>query len=757
MPVSHSQFNEVHRSTRLTVTLFGCLGIVLLGGCIAKFRRGPAPRLLDQGPTNCDEVSLKIEYPDVNCPPCSDSINGMAPFTIRSEEATEYMDLSLLEVVELALQNSDVLRDLGGNILSTPDNARTRYDPAIAETDAQRGVAAALSAYDAEFSTGLFFEENDRAVNNEFFGGGTRILVQDLGLYEAQIRKRAATGSLFTLRQHIDYDANNAPGNRFDSAWNTDVEAEFRHPLLQGGGVNFNRIAGPASVPGFLNGVLLARINTDLSLADFEIAVRDYVSDVELAYWEVYFAYRDLEAKKGARDRALETWRRIKTLYDTGRRGGEAEKEAQARERYYRMQADVQDALTGQLMDRTRTIRLRGTGGVYDMERQLRMLCGLPINAGQLIRPTDEPTMANVMFPWHEIESEAIQSRPELRRQKWRIKQRELELCANKNFLMPTLDVVGRYRWRGFGDDLLDPDGDGAGFDNAFANLTGGDFQEWQMGVEYSAPLGFRQAHSAVRNSELQLRRARALLQQQRRDVVYGLSNAVAEKDRAYEVAETNFNRRNAALEQLDALETIYDDADAAEKTRLLDTLLDAQQRLADAESRYFRALAQHAVAIKQVHFEKGSLLAYNGVFLAEGGSPRKAYRDAAEWRKRSRRAGNLINYIINKPDNVSRGCSDVSLSCNPAGFHRVADANTSPPETFSSEKPSVGDASTAKALATLDDSIQGSGDWVTQASVQMEINEDGIPLADPDVWKNMESAEHPPAQQSLPRGTAVP
>ena len=41
---------------------------------------------------------------------------------------------------------------------------------------------------------------------------------------------------------------------------------------------------------------LVARIRTDISIADFEIGLRDYVSNVENAYWDLYYAYRDLDA-----------------------------------------------------------------------------------------------------------------------------------------------------------------------------------------------------------------------------------------------------------------------------------------------------------------------------------------------------------------------------------------------------------------------------------------------------------------------------
>ena len=63
--------------------------------------------------------------------------------------------------------------------------------------------------------------------------------------------------------------------------------------------------------------------------------MRNLVYDVENAYWELYFAYRALEASKTGRDSALQTWQKIHALYTVGARGGEAEKEAQSRAQYY--------------------------------------------------------------------------------------------------------------------------------------------------------------------------------------------------------------------------------------------------------------------------------------------------------------------------------------------------------------------------------------------------------------------------------------
>ena len=59
---------------------------------------------------------------------------------------------------------------------------------------------------------------------------------------------------------------------------------------------------------------MIARIRTDETLTDFEGGVRNLMHDLEDAYWELYFAYRDLEARKMGRDSALETWKKTAAL-----------------------------------------------------------------------------------------------------------------------------------------------------------------------------------------------------------------------------------------------------------------------------------------------------------------------------------------------------------------------------------------------------------------------------------------------------------
>lgn len=574
------------------------------------------------------QEAARVTYADPAAAPADrrDAYSTPAPSGLDADEMPEPWDITLEQSIQWALSNTNVLRELGGTILRTPQTAQTMQSPGIVETDPRFGVEAALSAFDAQFSTRTNFQNNDRVFNNVFQGGGANLFTQDYATFVSEISKRTATGSQFIFRNNTDYDHNNAPGNLFSSSWNTNLEAQFRQPLLQGAGVEFNRIAGPFGVPGLYNGVVLARVNTEIEMAEFEIGLRDLLSNVENAYWDLYFAYRDLQVKIQARNDSLYVLNFVKTHGD--RAGLGAGREAEAEEQYWRFQQEVENALNGRLIDGTRANNgstggtVRGVPGVYVAERRLRLLLGLPTTDGRLLRPVDEPITAEVVMDWSQLINEAVSRREELRRQRRVVQRHEFELAATRNLLKPQLDLVGLYRWRGFGHDLIELGDDGP-FGNAVDDLTSGDFQEWQLGMELSVPIGFRRAHNALRHYEIQIAHDRALLKEQEQQIIHDLSNAIAEKDRAYRALQTTFNRRRAAILQVEALRARFDTGRAT-----VDEILDAQRRQADAESAHYLARVEYTVAIKNIQVEKGSLFDYNSIALVDGLKPRPLVGD---------------------------------------------------------------------------------------------------------------------------------
>lgn len=565
--------------------------------------------------------------------PCIDDVcvehwqENISPLDLDEKALTgeSTSEMSLQECIYFSLSNSRVMRDLGGALLRSPETSVANLNPAMAYTDPRTGEEAALSEFDAQLIAGINAQYNDRQYNNGFFGEGG-LFHQELKNYELGVRKRSVTGSEFNFRNVTIFDSNNQPSNTFKpSSWDTYLEAEARQPLLQGAGTEFNRIAGPNATPGIINGVLIGRVRTDISLAEFERAVRDLVADVENAYWDLYFAYRDLEAKIDARDKAFEIYEKTRVKAEVAQSNDTSDVE-QAKEQWLRFQADVVDALNGRPVDSTRTNNgssggtFRGSGGLRFAERRLRLIIGMPINDSRILRPSANPSEAPIVYDWNTAIADALSLRPELRKQRWVIEHRKLELIANKNFLRPDLDLVGRYRVRGFGEELLDYDGQS----NAVSSLLGGSFQEWQAGLEYTMPIGFRKAHTAVRNSQLALSREVEILKEQERAVHFGLSNSINEIRRSYENMLIQRQRLAATISQINTLNNKGD-------TIALDVLLEAHRRLLDTRLRYHQAQIDYVIANRNVHFEKGTLLQYCNIGLTESESPNAALRDAAE------------------------------------------------------------------------------------------------------------------------------
>ena len=80
---------------------------------------------------------------------------------------------------------------------------------------------------------------------------------------------------------------------------------------------------------------------------------------------------------------------------------------------------------------------------------------------------------------------------------------------------------------------------------DAFSTLSHGDFQEWEAGLKFSMPIGFRQPLAAVRNAQLKLARERSVLQDMELEVSHQMADAIRDVDTDYMLAQTNFNRRS--------------------------------------------------------------------------------------------------------------------------------------------------------------------------------------------------------------------
>ena len=602
---------------------------VLLAALLSQGCAGPGARLQyligeDKTVEHYRDYATSIEYPTESEARESDPNLFRAPRRITSLEEVSQRHIKLDECIKMALSNATILRDdvsfgsPGNALLANPSRVASVYDAAIQDTSflfGNRGVDAALADFDPIFTSNLQAGKSEDPQNTANLGlNAGDVLAEDTGQFQARLEKALANSGTVAIQHDWNYSQNNLQ-RLFPSAYTGSIQAEYRQPLLAGGGTEFTRIAGPIAqgvrgVSGVSQGVLISRINSDISLVDFEQSVTTLVRDVETKYWDLYLALQLYESE-------IQTFKDIIVFRDNlyiRREAGAAE--AQAANRLYESDARMK----GSLAD------------VLSAEYRLRRLLGLPLNDGDFLTPVDKPTEAPLIPNWESSLLESLANRAELRRQKWEIRSLELQLIAAKNLSRPRLDLVSQYRINGFGDKLLGgEDDDGvtdAGYASAYEVLTQGDNTGWGAGLQFSMPLGLRLARAQVRNYELRLRKARSVLQEQEQEIARELNNAILEMDRWYLLAESGA-KRVAVAEDFTETKSIREAINEARDDISLGQVLESKITSRDAGQSYLRSIIEYNKAITELNFRKGTLLQANSIYLAEGQWNPAAYDDA--------------------------------------------------------------------------------------------------------------------------------
>ncbi|MBW3538627.1 MAG: TolC family protein, partial [Planctomycetes bacterium] len=460
----------------LLAALVACSGCVSPWSQLHFFQTTPFPQ---SEIAYYKEIATQIAEPVGEPEAHSDAVLASeAPHRIRHPSDADIIDLTLADAIHLSLANSEIIRSSGeflspGNtLLRNPEAVSSVFDPAIQDSGVlfgRRGVEAALSDFDAQLTSSITWSRSEQVQNNRFLSGGLEpgdTLTEEAAAFTSQLAKPMADGGTFSVEHNWNYTLNNVPSRLFGSAYTGLLRAEYTRPLWAASGTEFTRINGPigqtiTGVTGVSQGVVIARINADITIADFELAVRNLLKDVEDLYWDLALAYRTYDSEVVSRNSALRTWRDLAARFAVG--GVSAADEAQARDNYFDIRARAENALAD----------------IYSIETRLRRLLGLPVNDGAILRPVTEPATAEFIPDWQISLAEALTRRVELRRQKWTLKSLELQLRAARSLTQPRLDFSSGYQVNAFGDHLLqqgnnDEMGTSQGLNSAYETLTQG-------------------------------------------------------------------------------------------------------------------------------------------------------------------------------------------------------------------------------------------------------------------------------------------
>ena len=450
-----------------------------------------------------------------------------------------------------------------------------RFSPAIAETRVVEAEAVFDPAYFMNNAAG-----RTRRETGSFISGAT-ILVAKEWDFSSGIGSLLPTGATVSLSQDWTYLETNSAFINPNPQYAASMPLAVRQPLLRGAGLVVNR-----------SPILLARMDRDVSLADFQVRLMDTLLEVERTYWQLVVAQRRVEAVSEALAAARENRRVVQRRFEEGRDRrvlvSLADSAVTSREA---------DLIVARL-DQART---------SDQLKRFLNDPELPLEEPVILRATDAPLSEPAPVDEAVLQRSmvaAMQYRPEMAQAQTRLAQQDLRERVARHERLPRMDLVGAYGLTGLsraGRDL----------DWALHRQFGTELFEWSAGVEFEVPLGNRAAVAAYKRAHLEREQALKQREDTRQAILLEVSTAV----RDLAAAEKAILATRAAREA--AEQTLRDQqANVGAGAALQKDLLDAQKDLADARVREVQAMAAYMASLAALERAKGSLLEYNNVRL---------------------------------------------------------------------------------------------------------------------------------------------
>lgn len=573
-----------------------------------------------------DDGANLAELPQLSPPRTTDNPEGETYWYLTLEEAIQiYLDNSeTIRVIALGAQGIPVTgfeptplnTGAGGGSALGAGSLVTVYDPAIQETQ----IARALSVFDAQFQTNLFWGRNVNPVNNGIQAGqigGPRFPVifdQKNSQLAMQLQKRFATGSTLQLQQNINYTYNNNLFNAYPSAYTSNFQFAFIHPLLGGDPQN-----GLSGLQANRAPIVIARLQADSSVWQFKREVMAGVRGVEQQYWALAQSQMQLWSREQAVNLAEKILEKERAQLAVGKGSIENVAEAEQRLRGFQVQ------------------RVELLQQLLTTERQLRNILGLPPSDNRRIVTATAPVEARVDVDWQTCVSQMMSYLPDIVVQQLAVRVAEMNVLIARNQLLPRLDLSLVYGVNGLGRHL----------DEAFKTQWGGalesinplisqaqqqagvnvqpanyrNFENWQVGFTLQFPIGYRRPLAETREAQLALLRQRTYLQQTVHQSIHQVYRFILDVDSNYKTFRFASLARESAATQLKVRRARYELGQI-----LIDNYLDSVARWADAVSEEARYKTQYNISIIALEEAKGTLLSYDNIALSEGPYPDKAY-----------------------------------------------------------------------------------------------------------------------------------
>ena len=481
--------------------------------------------------------------------------------------------LALDGSIRTSMRNLDVIRVLSG--ITATNSGRSIYDVALTNTtiDQQQALFDPLLSVNNTWSltenpAAVF--DNPVAPTNVFIAGSRARSFDTL----TQISKKDPTGGVFAYGVEATPTFIRPTTSPLNPLTRSNAFVGYTQPLLKGSGVQVN-----------LAPIVIANINTERSYFQFKDSMQEHVRGVVEAYWSLVFARTDLWARKQQVEQLTQTVKRV---------------DARVRKAIDN-RADLAQAQLS--LANIKASVVTAQGNVLLREAALRNMIGVSPSDGTLYIPSTPPINERFIPDWDQMLQLAEERRPDLIELKLVLEADTQQLLVAKNSALPQLDAVGRYQWNGLSG--VSPFGS--------RSSQTGQFTGWTLGVNFSVPLGLRQARATVRQQELVIAKDQINLKQGFHAATHILAATVRTLDQQYEQYLALREARQAARVNLDAQLLRWQTQQA-----ILINVLQAISDWGNTVSAEANALTQYNIQLATLERQTGTILETHGIYFVQ-------------------------------------------------------------------------------------------------------------------------------------------
>lgn len=495
----------------------------------------------------------------------------------KLEQARKAGDNSTVTYITRVLDRTDAIRRTDQFPLTLEDVIRrtllsnytiqtVSYNPAIEATR----VVEAQSAFDTIFNTTINKEHIDQPTGTELAATS-----RDFFLLNSSLSKLLPTGAQASAAYQLTRTKQDFAFQIINPEYFSKFILEARQPLLRGFGLDFNRSL-----------ILIAQTDRRISQLAFRRQVRDTLREIEELYWRLFQARRDIvvTARLLAEFEAIYDYLVARQDFDVTKVQIDATK------------ADLELAQADFVLRRA---------GVFDAEDRLIAAINDPeLNLAENVEliPMDFPALEHVIVdPVAEAQA-ALDHRTEIKEQELRVANAKVAVGRAINAELPRFDVTFRTTYDGLGQTA----------DTSFDEVTGGNFIEYFVGVEFEVPVGNRGPRAARRRARLQHDQAVAQLRATMEDIILDVHLAVRQLTTSFDQISPNFESAEARVREV---ESIVARAERKDYNTLINEL-GARRTLAQTRRALLGAMVDYNIAIIDLERAKGTLLPYNSVVI---------------------------------------------------------------------------------------------------------------------------------------------